>query len=167
MESIRLATADDLARIAELSGLAVEELKAQRGGELWSRREARRRPVEASLADMALPAGAEVVRTIVLAGALDEVVVGYAIARLEELPDASLLAVIDDIYVEPEARGVGVGEALMERLLEWAADEGCVGLDAIVLPGNRAAKNFFERYGLTARAILVHRPILPPLGKAG
>ncbi len=160
---MRLATAEDLARIAELSGQATEELRSQRGGELWSRREARREPVESLLvrADDALLGAVGAVETLVLAGTLDDVVVGYAIARLEQLPDASLLAVIDDIYVEPEARAVGLGEVLMERLLSWATDEGCIGLDAIVLPGNRESKNFFERFGMTARAILVHRPLAP------
>ena len=33
-------------------------------------------------------------------------------------------------------------------------------IDALALPGNRAAKNFFERFGLTARAIVVHRSLL-------
>ncbi len=160
---MRLATAADLARITELSDQATEELRSQRGGEIWSRREARRETVESLLgpSDDALTGGTGRVETLVLAGTLDEVVVGYAVARLEELPDASLLAVIDDIYVEPEARAVGLGEALMERLLEWATDEGCIGLDAIVLPGNRESKNFFERFGMTARAILVHRPLAP------
>ena len=31
----------------------------------------------------------------------------------------------------------------------------------MALPGNRATKNFFERYGLTARALLVHRRLRP------
>jgi hypothetical protein len=34
---------------------------------------------------------------------------------------------------------------------------GCVGIDALALPGNRQTKNFFESFGFTARAIVVHR----------
>jgi ribosomal protein S18 acetylase RimI-like enzyme len=149
VEGVRLATRDDLARIAELAGQAVGELQGQRGGEIWSRREARRQALH------------DLPGSLVLAGTIDDAIVGYAVARLEELADGRLLGVVDDIYVEPEARGVGVGEVLMDRLLAGATDEGCVGLDAIVLPGNRESKNFFERYGMTARAILVHRPLGP------
>jgi hypothetical protein len=32
-------------------------------------------------------------------------------------------------------------------------------VDALVLPGHREGKNFFERFGLTARAIVVHREL--------
>ena len=35
------------------------------------------------------------------------------------------------------------------------------GIDGFALPGDRETKNFFERFGLTARAILVHRSLLP------
>ena len=45
----------------------------------------------------------------------------------------------------------------MDLLVAWAHERGCVGIDALRLPGNRDTKNFFERFGLTARAIVVHR----------
>lgn len=151
MEAARLATAADLEQIAELVGRAVEELRPQRGGSLWSRREARAEPLDV------LPAGESA--PIVLAGTIDDAIVGYAVARIERLRDGSLLALVDDIYVEPDARGVGVGEALMDWLVAWATEAGCVGIDAMVLPGNRAAKNFFERFGLKARSIVVHRSL--------
>ena len=64
---------------------------------------------------------------------------------------------VDDIFTEEAARGVGVGEAMMDLLIAWCEEHRCTGIDAVALPGNRATKNFFERYGLTARAILVHR----------
>ncbi len=46
-------------------------------------------------------------------------------------------------------------------LIAWCEEHGCAGIDAVALPGNRATKNFFERYGLTARALLVHRRLGP------
>jgi len=70
-----------------------------------------------------------------------------------------LLGVVDDIYVEPQARGVGVGEVLMNAVVDWCHGKGCAGVDALALPGNRETKNFFETFGLTARAIIVHRRI--------
>jgi hypothetical protein len=41
----------------------------------------------------------------------------------------------------------------------WARAHHCTGIDGFTLPGNRATKNFFETFGLTARAILVHRSL--------
>ena len=70
---------------------------------------------------------------------------------------------IEDLYVEPPARGVGVGEALMNLILAWATEHGCFGVDSIALPGDRGTKNFFESFGLVARKIAVHRA-LPTTG---
>jgi GNAT superfamily N-acetyltransferase len=154
MEHARPATPDDLEVVAALARLAVEELREQRGGPVWSRREARAEPFEEALAgSIADPAH------LVLVATIDDVVVGYAVARLEQLRDERPLAVIDDLYVEPDARGIGLGEGLMDGLLSWAREQGCTGIDAFTLPGNRETKNFFESFGLKARAILVHRDL--------
>lgn len=95
-------------------------------------------------------------------GDLDGSAVGFAAARLVELADGASLAEIDALYVLPEARGVGLGEALMDEVLVWAAGAGAAAVDAVALPGDRVTKNFFERYGMTARALQVHRRLDPP-----
>ena len=89
---------------------------------------------------------------------LGPVAVGYAVVRLEET-GIGRLAVVSDLFVEPDARCVGVGRALMEAVVEWATDSGCHGVDAEVLPGDRSTKNFFEAFGLVARKITVHRSL--------
>ncbi len=83
--------------------------------------------------------------------------VGYAVAGLETLRSGEVLGVVTDLFVEPEARAVGVGEELIEHLLGWCRTHGCIGVDAMALPGNRDTKNFFETFGFTARALIVHR----------
>jgi len=153
-EAARAASSEDLPRVAELARAAIEELRPTKGGELWARREARWEPVEDSLAADLADDG-----TLVLAGTIDDVVVGYAVARTETLADGNVLARVTDLYAEPEAREVGVGEALLEAIVKWATERRCVGIDSLVLPGNRETKNFFESFGLVARAIVVHRPL--------
>ncbi len=153
-EGARTATTEDVARLAELATEAVAELTGAKGGPMWSRREARRTPVADSIAAAVADADHEVV-----AGTIDGTVMGYGVVRTEALPDGAVLAVVDDLYVEPGARGVGVGEAVMDRLLAWAEERGAVGVDSLALPGTRDTKNFFERFGLVARAIVVHRPL--------
>ncbi len=153
-ENARTASPDDLDRVTSLASAAVAELTPTRGGELWARREARPAPVADTLAAAIDDPDQEL-----FVGELDGVVVGYAAVRSEPLRDGSHLAVLDDIYVDPDARGVGVGELMMDQVVAWATDKGCVGIDSVALPGNRATKNFFESFGLVARAIVVHRPL--------
>jgi GNAT superfamily N-acetyltransferase len=154
MEGARPAVAADLDRLAELARAAVEELRGTKGGATWERREARAEP----FAD-ALAAELAAADTCVLAGTIDDAVVGYAAAHIETLRDGGCLGVLSDLYVEPGAREVGVGEALLDGVLTWAERVGCIGLDGFVLPGNRASKNFFESAGMVARGIVVHRSL--------
>lgn len=154
MESARPATQDDLGSLCQLAEEAIDELQPTRGGAVWARYQARERPVVGSITAAVVDPDAHVV-----AGCIDDEVVGYAVVRLDRLRDGGLLAVLDDIFVHPDARGVGVGAALMDAVIEWATERGCIGIDSVALPGNRATKNFFESYGLVARAIVVHRSL--------
>lgn len=154
MESARPATTGDLDRLAELAGEAIAELAAEKGGGVWRRREARAEPVGAGLADALADPDQHVV-----AGCIGDAVMGYGVVRAERLRDGDLLGVVGDLYVEPGARGIGVGEAVMDALIAWCEERGCVGVDSVALPGMRSTKNFFERFGLVARAIVVHRPL--------
>jgi GNAT superfamily N-acetyltransferase len=156
MEAARPAGPDDLPRLVELAESGIAELTDSKGGAMWSRREARAQPVAASL-EAALSAEDH----LVLAGTVDGAVLGYAVVRLETLRDGERLGVVDDIYVEPEGRAVGVGEAMMDAVLEWCQARDCIGVDSLALPGNRETKNFFESFGLVARAIIVHRSLRP------
>lgn len=153
---VRRATPQDHAELVRLATRALDHIGAHRGGAAFLDREARNRPVDTSVAaDLdASATGA----TLVLLGCLGDVPVGYAVARSE--PTASgMLTVVDELYVEPEARSVGVGSALMEALLDAARRHGSCGIQAEALPGDRATKNFFEGFGLVARKITVHRSL--------
>lgn len=157
-EAARVATKADTDQIVALARSAFAELSAQRGGVVWSRRNARVEPIDHELAD-AIAESSEGGSRLVAAGTIDDVVVGYAVVRDETVADGGHLGVIEDLYVEPGARGVGVGEALMNLIIAWATDRGCFGVDSIALPGDRGTKNFFESFGLVARAIAVHRSL--------
>jgi GNAT superfamily N-acetyltransferase len=153
---VRDATPDDRAELIRLASRALDHLDTQKGGAVFRDREARPVPVDATV-DEDLAAAAEGA-AIVLLGCLGPVPVGYAVARIQPTRGAPL-AVVQDLYVEPEARRVGVGRALMTALVQRAEEEGCGGIEAEALPGDRATKNFFEGFGLVARKITVHRPL--------
>ena len=151
-EGARRAAEADLASVAGLATQAISELSELRGGSVWSRLEARPDPQLESLARDLRTDDA-----LVVVGTIDDAVVGYGAIRLVELHDGSTVGRVSDIYVLPDARGVGVGEAMMELLMAWAGRRGCIGVDSLALPGDRDTKNFFETHGLVARAITVHR----------
>jgi hypothetical protein len=66
------------------------------------------------------------------------------------------IGVIRFVFTEPEAREVGVGEAMLEGLLTHLRSSGHRLFDAHVLPGHRLVKNFFESGGFSARSIVMH-----------
>ncbi|MCY4664978.1 MAG: GNAT family N-acetyltransferase [Acidimicrobiaceae bacterium] len=154
-EGARRAAEADIASVVGLAEKATTEMAQLRGGTVWARLEARKEP---QLESLALDLRSD--DALVVVGTIDDAVVGYGAIRLVELHDGSTVGRVSDIYVLPDARGVGVGEAMMEMLMAWAARRGCIGVDSLALPGDRGTKNFFETHGLVARAITVHRALL-------
>jgi GNAT superfamily N-acetyltransferase len=53
---------------------------------------------------------------------------------------------LEDIYVDPAARGSGLGRALMTRLARIAVERGCARFDFWVLHWN-PARDFYHRMG--------------------
>lgn len=54
---------------------------------------------------------------------------------------------LEDLYVTPEARGSGVGTALLRRLAGLTLDRGCARLEWAVLDWNRPAVDFYTAMG--------------------
>lgn len=90
---------------------------------------------------------------------------GHAVVRFPP-PDATGadVAAIEELYVEPAARGVGLGSGLLAQAMKSATERGCSGIDAVALPGDRPTKNFFEDHSMVARAIIVHTDLAPDAG---
>lgn len=148
MEAARRATEADLPILENLHRAATVELRAERGGPIWALQVERGRRSPFDLRDP---------NELVLTGTIDDAVVGYGRVTVVPIEGGDELAVLTDIYVEEGARGVGVGEAVLDAAIGWARDRGCVGIDSLALPGMRASKNFFETAGMVARAIIVHK----------
>ncbi|MEY4362345.1 MAG: hypothetical protein RL391_1651, partial [Actinomycetota bacterium] len=92
-------------------------------------------------------------------GIIDGVVVGFLCGGVAEVPSRGRVFTVDRVYVRAEAREVGFGDALVAAALEHARAEGCSYFEAIALPGDRETKNLYERAGVTARSIVVSRPL--------
>ena len=149
--AVRTAGDADGEELVRLAVLARREVATRRGGKVYLRRDA---PPEPSAQRFRhLLADDE---HLVLIGRLGTVPLGYAVASTAPV-EGGPLAVVEELFVEPDARGVGLGRLLMDQVLDWAGARGCTGIDAVALPGDRATKNFFEAAGLVARLITVHR----------
>ena len=150
-ESARFADSpDDLEAIAWIGASALEPMPDARGGPVFSSFEIGfSTPVERATAAMADK------RCIV--GEFDGVVFGYAVYTVEPLDTGAKLGRLFDFAVYPDAKSVGIGEAMMDLIVADLIERGCVGVDAWALPGDRATKNFFETFGLKARLLTAHR----------
>ena len=144
----------DLPVLVDLARALRDEMRDQRGGALWTTREARPEPHETTIQSLMARDDAYVV-----VGTIDGTIVGFGTVEIETLRDGTRLGVIGDLFVEREARSVGVGESIADLIVTFCAGAHCVGIDAYALPGARDAKNFFERSGFTARALVMHHKL--------
>jgi len=61
--------------------------------------------------------------------------------------EGSATIYLEDLYVNPNFRGAGIGAALMSFLAEIAQQKGCRRLEWSVLDWNATAIDFYERLG--------------------
>ncbi|MGA7272021.1 MAG: GNAT family N-acetyltransferase [Acidimicrobiia bacterium] len=150
--SARLATGSDLEAVLALYRGLEQEMEALHP--MWPRMDGLSEPV-----DEALTAAVADVDTVLVVGEIDGVPLGFLLATVQRsLPQAGLEPVgsIDLVYTDPEAREVGVAEAMRDLVMETLRRAGLSKFDARVLPGHRLAKNFFEAGGFSARSIIMH-----------
>ena len=84
----------------------------------------------------------------VLIGEVDGVAQGFALffhnfSTFEGKPGVYL----EDLYVRPEARGAGLGKALLKALAQIALERDCARLEWWVLDWNAPAIGFYEKLG--------------------
>jgi len=149
--SVRVAVAQDVTNLERLRDLAAAHISSQRGGVVALLREFADNSAFEELTEGQISQG-----RLILIGLISETAVGYCFAESVKLSDDFALCQIQELFVESEARDVGVGQLLMDSLTAWAVQQRCGGIDATVMPGDRETKNFFETFGLVARAISVH-----------
>lgn len=140
-EVVRRAKIADATQLAELEMAARHHLIDQRGG--------------AALLSEQPPVGDWIAaiedhsRWIGVAE-LDGFVVGFL-----ELAVTGDIAVVRQVYVQPEARELGFGDGLLDAARQEAIRHGNSALEGFALPGDRETKNLYERAGITARKIIV------------
>ena len=134
---------DDLDSLRLLEVEAREALIGQRGGERWL---VEHRAIDDRWTTRCRESDVHV-------AVIDDVVVGYLVA---DLGDDHVLR-IDQVWVSPEAREVGFGDALLAEAIDAARQRGAEAVEGQALPGDRHTKNLYERAGIVARLITTFR----------
>ena len=125
---------------------------------MWSKTSGLSEPVDESMAGIVTSSMSGGDDHVVL-GTYDGYPFGFMYGDVSTmLPQAGdeVLGSIRLVFVEEEARAVGIGEAMRDHMLAWFRSRGAGLHDAHVLPGHRLAKNFFESGGFSARHIVMH-----------
>ncbi len=154
MLNVRVAGEDDRAEIARLWGRALAGLAGLRGGSTLAASLGDRYP-SGDISSLFLPG-----RVVVL-GCLDDIPVGFSYAELSEMGEERILN-LEAIFVEPEARRVGMADVMLECLLAETSSWGATSVDAPALPGDRATKSLFESHGFRARLLVMRRDLDRP-----
>ena len=85
-----------------------------------------------------------------------DTIVGSLTLVLFRIP-TGMRAWIEDVVVDSEARGRGVGEALNRFAIDVAAEHGARSVDLTSRPSREAANRLYQRLGFTQRETNVYR----------
>ena len=140
-EVVRRAELADATQLSELEAAARHHLIDQRGGAALLAEQPAIGDWMSAIEDNARWIGV---------AELDGFVVGYL-----ELAVTGDIAIVRQVYVQPEARELGFGDGLLEAARQEAQRHGSSALEGFSLPGDRDTKNLYERAGITARKIIV------------
>ncbi len=139
---VRSATLADADQLRFLEAEARQQLREQRGGDRWLATHPERGEGWADAVD----------RTVV--AHIGVVIVGYLVVSIVDQ-----LATVDEVYVTPDARELGFGDALLAAAMDRARAAGANLLEGEALPGDRNTKNLYERAEIKARLITVSAPL--------
>lgn len=94
----------------------------------------------------------------ILAGVVDDKMVGYAFCILQQTKDDPVLCdrktlYIDDLCVDEAIRGGGVAQAIYQGVLDYARSIHCDAVTLNVWCGNDRAMRFYEKCGLKPQKI--------------
>lgn len=94
--------------------------------------------------------------SVLFVARLEGRIVGSLTLVLYRIP-TGLKAWIEDVVVDGEARGHGIGESLNRAALDEAQRRGAKGVSLTSRPSREAANRLYQRIGFTARETNVYR----------
>ena len=102
--------------------------------------------------------------SIVLVAERDGVLLGFILARIKYSPPylgGVRVGELKDMWVEPEARGLGVGRELLGRAIAWCREQRVHSIEAQVLDGNEPILKLLATFGLRLELRQLRLPLEP------
>ncbi len=144
--TVRSASENDVIAIVELATEAQTEIAQFRGHEqlleVWT------------LTDQQWATAVTSDKNIVLVALSSMSIVGYAKGDINV---KGTICTVGHVFVDPQARQLGIGAGLVGEIARIAQAKGCQTLDAVALPGDRKMKNLYERIGMPARLLIASK----------
>jgi ribosomal protein S18 acetylase RimI-like enzyme len=81
---------------------------------------------------------------------LDGQLVGFTLGRIKRTPPhrgGVLVGEISDVWVEPQARRLGVAARLTRMAVEWLIEQNVHSVEAQILDGNEPSWHLFDKLG--------------------
>ena len=94
--------------------------------------------------------------TSLFIGRVDGTIRGMLTLVMFRIP-TGVKAWIEDVVVDGEARGHGLGEALNRAALEWAAEHGAKAVSLTSRPSREDANRLYRRLGFVQRETNMYR----------
>lgn len=93
-------------------------------------------------------------------------VIGMATAQVVvSTAEGGPALLVEDVVVRPEARGLGVGKALITRIEAWGRRMGATRLQLLADRDNTGSHGFYEACGFSPTNLVCLRRLIPANGK--
>lgn len=80
-------------------------------------------------------------------------IIGYCVGTISEQGQGE----IDSIYVDREYRGLGIGDILMRRTVDWMDERSVTKKVLGVTAGNEDVFDYYQRYGFYPRVTILEQ----------
>lgn len=72
----------------------------------------------------------------------------------------SRVAILEDLVIAPQHRGLGVGSALLKHAIDFARQKGCKRITLLTDNDNESAHRFYEQHGFIESSMQAYRLFL-------
>ena len=69
-------------------------------------------------------------------------------------------AILEDMVIEPEARGRGLGSQLLKKAIYCANELGCLRITVLTDKGNKVSRKLYENFGFKQSPMTIMRLLL-------
>lgn len=86
--------------------------------------------------------------SLTLVAIVDDKIVGYLIGKTSSIENYRIIksmAELDNMFISPDYRKIGIGSLLTDKFFDWAKERGIERLKVIVSANNQSAINFYKK----------------------